>query len=313
MYLFAIGVFIGIFLPLQTAINSRFRERVVSPFLASTISFSVGTIFLGVLVIATHGILIPSSTLFLQQPIWIWLGGILGIVFLTGNILLFPHIGGVQTVIMPILGQILMSMIIDNFGLFSSTQHHLSLLRICGATLVFFGVIIAVALPKMLHKDKLTLASKNNESPLSLLSWCVFGVITGAFSATQTAINGHLCVILKSSVNAAFFSFLIGTIFLWIIVLFKDLKSLKNLGNKNIVWWNWSGGLLGAIFVTGNSFLVPQLGTGVVTVIVLIGMIIGSLLVDHFGLFQSPKHPIQASQIIGIIVMIIGVGIIKLL
>lgn len=313
MYLFAIGVLIGIFLPLQTAINSRLRVSVISPFIASTISFSVGTVFLGILVTATHGVLIPSTTLISNQPLWIWLGGILGIVFLTGNIFLFPHIGGVQTVIMPILGQILSSMLIDNFGLFYSSQHPLTLLRLCGAVLVFVGVIAAVALPSILHKDKLVAKTETRESPLLLFFWRLFGIITGSLSAIQTAINGHLGVILSSSINAAFFSFLIGTIFLWLIVLIKDRKNLKNLKNPQIIWWNWTGGLLGAIFVTGNSFLVPHLGTGVVTVIVLIGMIIGSLLVDHFGLFHSPKHPVQFTQISGIIIMIIGVGIIKLL
>ncbi|MBZ2405988.1 DMT family transporter [Liquorilactobacillus hordei] len=311
MYLFTIGILIGIFLPMQTAINSRLRVFVTSSFIASTISFSVGTLFLGILVAITHGVLLPSTAIISNQPLWIWLGGILGIIFLTGNILLFPHIGGVQTVIMPILGQILASMLIDNFGLFYSSHHPLTFLRLCGALLVFAGVIVSVALPSILHHDKL--AAKTKESSLLLFCWRVFGIITGSFSAIQSAINGHLGVILNSSINAAFFSFLIGTIFLWLIVLIKDRKSLKNLKSSQIAWWNWTGGLLGAIFVTGNSFLVPHLGTGVVTVIVLIGMIIGSLLVDHFGLFLSPKHPVQLTQIIGIIVMVIGVGIIKLL
>ena len=59
--------------------------------------------------------MIPFST----EPWWIWIGGALGVIYLTGNIVLFPKLGSVQTVIMPILGQIVMSMLIDNFGWFT--------------------------------------------------------------------------------------------------------------------------------------------------------------------------------------------------
>ncbi|MFT8823759.1 DMT family transporter [Liquorilactobacillus satsumensis] len=310
MFLFALATVIGIFLPLQTAINSRLRSVVRSSFAASAISFTTGTLCLAVVVTLSQGSLIPAPALFSSQPVWLWVGGLLGVIFLTGNILLFPHLGGVQTVIMPILGQIIASLTIDNFGLFYSQHHPLTLTRILGALIVVLGVFFAIALPEILHKNKLS--SLHHENQIWL--WRFFGILTGSLSATQTAINGHLGSVLHSALNAAFISFFVGSLCLWCIVLgSSSKKTLPRLFNVRFPWWAWSGGLLGAAFVAGNSYLVPLLGTGVVTLIVLLGMIIGSLVVDHFGLFESPRRPLEFTQIFGIVIMIIGVSLIKLL
>ncbi|KRL05942.1 DMT family transporter [Liquorilactobacillus oeni] len=307
-----LGVIIGIFLPLQTAINSRLRKAISSSFLASAISFTTGTLFLGVIATANHSSLIPPANLFSSQPLWLWSGGLLGVIFLTGNILLFPHLGGVQTVIMPILGQIIASLIIDNFGLFFSQHHPLTLLRICGALIVVLGVFFTIALPEILHRDKLQ--AKLHSRPDHQWLWRFFGILTGALSATQTAINGHLGTILHSAINAAFVSFFVGSFCLWCLVICSNSKqAFPRLIKAHFPWWAWSGGLLGAVFVTGNSFLVPLLGTGLVTMIVLLGMILGSLLVDYFGLFESPKRPFEFTQLCGIVIMIIGVSLIKLI
>lgn len=72
-------------------------------------------------------------------------GWAVGVVYLTGNILLFPKLGSVQTVIMPVLGQILAGLLIDNFGWFDSPQSTLTMTRFLGAILVLAGVIITVA------------------------------------------------------------------------------------------------------------------------------------------------------------------------
>ncbi len=95
------------------------------------------------------------------------------------------------------------------------------------------------------------------------------------------------------------------------------LKGRKVLFNnfhiKATAWWNWIGGIMGALFVCANAYLVPIMGTGMVVVILLIGTIIGSILVDQFGLFASQKNSVNLLQLLGVFIMIMGVGMIKLL
>ncbi len=97
-------------------------------------------------------------------PAWIWIGGICGVVFLTGNILLFPKLGGVQTVVLPVLGQILMGLTIDNFGLFYSQQTSLTAFRIAGAVLVLLGVVLVSTAKE--SKAERTDRQKNHHRPL---------------------------------------------------------------------------------------------------------------------------------------------------
>lgn len=313
-----IGLVIGIGLPMQTSINSRLRSALGSPFWASLISFGIGTVFLGVMTLIDRHSLGLNGALFTTQPWWIWIGGILGVIYLTGNIILFPKLGSVQTVIMPVLGQIIAGLLIDNFGLFYSPQSTLDVLRGIGALLVLGGVVVTVAgeswLERRTHQEGLEDTSTVEKAPAHLMIWRLFGVFAGMLSAAQTAINGHLGIVLQSKIQAAFISFLVGVVLLIVIVLVMRPKLQKITGaGQHHPWWMWLGGLLGALFVLGNVYLVPILGTGLSVIIVLVGLMIGSLLIDQFGWLASKRHPVAFIQIVGIFVMIAGVVVIRTL
>ena len=171
-----IGLTIGIGLPIQTSINSRLRTSVGSPFVASGVSFTVGTLFLAVMTLLLDHSLGFSAMLFSSQPLWIWLGGFFGVIYLTGNILLFPKLGSVQTVIMPVLGQILMGLLVDDFGWFGSQRNPLTVVRVLGASLVLLGVICTVALSTWLANHHGTTTVKNASG---LWFWRLAGVVTG--------------------------------------------------------------------------------------------------------------------------------------
>ncbi|RRK10479.1 DMT family transporter [Lactiplantibacillus garii] len=306
-----IGLTIGLGLPIQTGLNSRLRRSVGSPFLASLASFTLGTLFLAVVTLLAEHQLGFSPNVFTTAPAWIWLGGLFGVIYLTGNILLFPKLGSVQTVIMPVLGQILMGLLVDNFGWFGASVARLTVSRVLGAGLVLGGVLITVALNPWLenHHHPVTTARGSHKG-----WWRLVGVFTGMLSASQTAVNGHLGLVLGSSLQAALTSFLMGMLILLVIVLATrtPFKLTQPDGRPN-PWWMWVGGALGALYVLGNVVLVQLVGTGLAVVIVLVGLMAGSLLIDQFGWLQAPRHPVTLVQLGGLLVMIIGVAVIRLL
>ncbi|WP_290773859.1 MULTISPECIES: DMT family transporter [unclassified Exiguobacterium] len=302
-----IGFIIGLLVPVQTSVNTRLRGVVGSPFLASLISFSIGSLFLLILVLLVDGNL-TGLTAAADEPYWIWAGGVLGVIYLTGNILLFPRLGGVQTVIMPIFGQVIMGLLIDHFGLFEANVTTLSLTRIIGATLVLLGVVGTVALGDYLarrHKQQMASTEK------SLFLWRVFGILTGTLGAAQTAINGHLGSVLGSAVKGALISFVIGTIALLLLNLILRTKWQIDR-SQPFPAWVWIGGLIGALFVAGNAFIVPLVGTGLAVVIVTIGLLTGSLLIDRFGWFGAKKQPVTGVQIVSLLVMLGGIVLIRI-
>lgn len=325
-----LGVLAGIGLPIQTSVNTRLRKTVGSPYNASLVSFAVAFVFLILLLIITgQGIVIPFGTL-IKEPAWIWLGGICGLVFLTGNILLFSKLGGVQTVVLPVMGQILMGLLIDNFGLFYSEKSSLSILRIFGAILVIAGVII-VSLAKEIKRGSIVEEMEEEVEEVKedveeeilqkkssiLWLWRLFGIAAGMLSATQIAVNGYLGKVVESPIKASAISFAIGIICLVVLCVILYMK--KNPATTTVSaeeqknpWWMWMGGILGGLYILANIYLSRIIGTGMTVIVLLIGATAGGILVDHFGMFEAPKKPANMMKILGVVIMVAGASVIKL-
>ncbi|KXI40006.1 hypothetical protein ACS94_13695 [Bacillus cereus] len=310
MFAILLAISFGAVFAVQTAINAQLRKFVISPFLASMISFAVGVIFLTITILISGSPLGIPLDLFLNQPIFIWLGGIGGAIALTTNILLFPKLGSVQTAIMPILGMTLMSMLIDNYGWFNSVQYPLGLSRIFGVLLVLIGVCLAIA--KQEKSEKYS-SQTDKESMLNQWIWRIVGIMAGMLMAIQIAINGQLGKVLHSSSHAALVSFFVGTIILIIIVgiIDRSYTNIKEPIKQSAPWWIWLGGILGGSYVLINVYLVDQIGNGQTVILTLFGQIIGSLMVEQFGLLNSLKNRVKPIQIFGLIVMIAGVFLIR--
>lgn len=304
-----IGIFIGVGVSFQTAINSRLRSYLGVPFLSSLVSFSGGTLFLALLATWQGHNLIPTWEMIAQSPWWVWIGGLMGMVALTANILLFAKLGGVQTAIIPLLGQVLMGMLIDSFGWFGSPHIELNWVRLFGVGLVLTGMFCAVVLPSLKRQDN------KSTTDNTIWLWRLFGITAGMLMASQTAINAELARELNSSIQSAFISFFVGGTGLFFIVMLyeRSFSHLKNGIGQGKPWWIWFGGTLGALFIFGSILLVPQIGTGGTIVLFLLGLISGSLLVDRFGLLgASPKH-ILPVQLFGLGILVAGVSVIQLL
>ena len=291
------GIIAGLVLPVQTLVNTRLRASTGTPFSSSLISFAVGTVTLLVIATAVTGGKFGISQA-LGEPLWIWFGGLLGVVALTGNILLFPHLGAIQTVVLPIAGQIMMGVVIDHFGFFDSPASSLTIVRAVGALVTLGGVIAIVAGPGA--------PTKRDDSTMALWLWRLAGFIFGCFTASQSAINGHLGQITGSPVSAALVSFTIGVSALIVLnIILRWRPRIERPDGEANPWWMWVGGVLGALFVLGNAALVPQIGTGLTVVATLLGSMLGSLLIDHMR-----GARVQLRQVVGIAVILIGVVLI---
>ncbi|MGY3716811.1 DMT family transporter [Sutcliffiella cohnii] len=308
-----LGIGIGFGLAAQTAVNSQLRKFVVSPYFASMVSFLVGTIFLAITTIISGAPLGVPLSLFSSEPIWIWIGGLCGVVFLTTNILLFPKIGSVQTTVMPILGIIVMGMLIDHFGWFHSHVQPFGMNRIFGVILVLFGIFLSVVFPEV--KASRQKSEPTEEKEVNQWKWRLIGIGAGMLVSIQAAVNGQLGVALHSSFHAAFVSFFVGSITLLMIVGLKErsFAKIKEPIKQSAPWWVWIGGIIGGLYVLINVYLVGQIGTGQTVVLALFGQIAGSLLVAQFGLFKSVKNQIEFIQVVGLVIMVVGVFLIKMM
>ncbi len=138
-----------------------------------------------------------------------------------------------------------------------------------------------------------------------------FAAGVGLAMATQTAVNSQLRQYLNSPIQAAFFSFLVGTICLAImmLVMMWNGSALKpTLSQLNeIPVWLWVGGLLGVYAITASIYTAPKLGFLTFTGLVLFGQVIMSMLLDHFGLIGVEKNPVNWQRLLGAILIAIGI------
>lgn len=298
----------GAVMPFQTAMNSRLRAAVASPLQSSLSSFSTGTAFLAVLCLLLYGRLGFPLSAVAGQPWWIFSGGALGVVALTTIIFVFPYLGGVQSVILPIIGQMIAGVAIDYWGLFFAPQVPLTPLRILGTAAVAAGVVVAV-----LAGNRAVGGSGSGPGPGAVL-WQAAAVLSGMIIATQAAINGYLGTVIGSGFQAALVSFASGSVILLLICLIRRYPWRVSVpaGHSSNPWWMWTGGPLGAIFISCNALFVPILGAGTTVMASQTGMISSSLLIDKWGLLQAGRRPVTGAQLLGIAIMVAGVVLARL-
>jgi transporter family-2 protein len=131
----------------------------------------------------------------------------------------------------------------------------------------------------------------------------------GALVMLQSPINARLAAAAGGPLWAAFFSFLTGTVALGLAALLAR-QPLLTATLAQAPPWLWVGGLLGAFFVTVTIFAVPQLGAGLMIVLIIAGQMLAALLLDHVG-FLLPAHPLNAGRILGALFILAGVVLIR--
>ena len=293
--------FLGVLTPIQTAANSRLRQSVISPFIASLVSFSVGTMFLLIVTLCEKGGVLIDRELFATLPWWAWLGGICGLWGLTANIIIFPKLGAMQTALMPMLGQIIMGIIIDSFGLLQSSQFQFTFLRFLSILIILLGMFMVIYQKTSGQKGE------------NKLIWQAIGFSGGAIFAMQPSMNSLLSIGLYSSVHAAFISFFTATIVLIVIAVIipSNRVHIPEIFSLDSPWWSWLGGIIGGTFVTGFAFFASKTGIGILLVTSICGLLANSLAIDKFGWFGTLKKRIRPIQYLGLICVVVGIMILR--
>ncbi len=141
---------------------------------------------------------------------------------------------------------------------------------------------------------------------LEISTLLILGLAGGVAMASQAGINAQLRQYMHSPYQAAFFSFLVGTLILGVVVLLQTGSRPQLQEFMAVPYWLWIGGLLGAFGVSVAIILAPRLGAVNLTIIIVCGQLIASLILDHFGWLGFEKHSINWQRIGGVMLVIAG-------
>jgi len=132
-------------------------------------------------------------------------------------------------------------------------------------------------------------------------------LLAGAAMATQAAINGQLRAAVHSPFGAVFISFLVGTLTAGGVLLASGQALPPWPQLRAVPPHLYTGGLLGAFFVTATAVAVPRLGAASVFSGVVAGQLLLALLVDHFRWLGVPGRVLTLGRGLGLLLLLLGV------
>ena len=272
----------GALLPIQASLNAQLARSLGSVPLAADLSYLVGALAL-VAVLLTDRLERPNWSGLVSSPPWSWAGGVLGAWYISSSTYFTYTLGATLTLGLVVGGQVMMGIITDHFGWLNIPQHRLTPHR------RFAVGLLAVALFFLVQP---------RYSPMEILIVLLTASSAGGFLSIGAAANARLRRSLRSPVAAATVNFMVGFSTLTLLLVLGVLGSVDLSRLALVPWWAFLGGLLGAVFVTLNTLVVPQLGLTTTTLAVVCSQMTMSLLVDQWGWFGLTPHPINASRAI---------------
>ena len=133
-------------------------------------------------------------------------------------------------------------------------------------------------------------------------------IFTGIVLAIMISLNGGLGNISGNYASSVIIHFvgLIGIIF---VLIFTKSK-IKNL--KGIPFYMFTGGLIGILTVLFTNIGFMGLGVSLTVSLSLLGQLVTSLVIDHFGYFNMTVVEFDKKKILGLIVIIAGMYVMTL-
>ena len=131
----------------------------------------------------------------------------------------------------------------------------------------------------------------------------------GCFQVLQAMSNGAAA---RSGIRAIWVGAMSATISMLTLIIaavaiyrlpLPDTSLLMAQGMKVVV-----GGMMGGFIVAGLAFVAPKLGPTQTFILYFLVIAVGSALIDSFGVLGTEAKPLQARQLVG--VLLAGLGLV---
>jgi len=129
-------------------------------------------------------------------------------------------------------------------------------------------------------------------------------VTSGVALPIQAAVNSRLRESVGSPILSALVSFLVGMCAL--LLLWTCGFTGRGHAPGPTPWWYWVGGFCGALVVTAAVIAVPRIGTTSLVVFTIVGQLVASVILDHFGWLGVPRFPANPMRILGVCLVVVG-------
>ncbi len=141
----------------------------------------------------------------------------------------------------------------------------------------------------------------------------LLAALSGILIAAQSRVNGGLSAALGNSTEAAVYSFGSGFLLLNFIALANPKvrqgirRIVAGVKSGELPAWRLSAGIMGGIFVAIQTFTVPLIGVALLSVVMIAGQTLASLIVDRIGITGGGKQAITVRRVLAAAITIFAV------
>lgn len=144
----------------------------------------------------------------------------------------------------------------------------------------------------------------------------IWGLIAAAFAVgaavpMQSAINARMAFSQGHPLYGALTNTAVASITLVCLIVALRLPAPNLRAAAQGPMWLWCGGLVGAAFVFGGLFVAPRIGAAAFTAATVLGSVVASLAIDHFGWLNFPVQPLSMWRLMGAACILAGVAMLQ--
>lgn len=136
--------------------------------------------------------------------------------------------------------------------------------------------------------------------------YILLAFLTGIAISVQAGVNANLRQSLTNPVLAAAVSFGTGFVSLLVMLLASGVSVPAIETVRQVSWWKWTGGLIGAVYVTTVIVSVPKIGTANLVSLSVAGQLLAAVVLDHYGLLGFAVHPANGWRLLGMVLIMAG-------
>lgn len=129
------------------------------------------------------------------------------------------------------------------------------------------------------------------------------GLLGGVAVGIQAPVAGAMA----QRVGGASSSFIVhlgGTVASLALLLWRGGEDLHRW--RELPWYMLGSGLFGLVLYLSLNVTVPKLGAGTAIILIIVGQLLVSMLIDHFGAFGIPVRSLDLSRVVGALILLFG-------
>ena len=135
----------------------------------------------------------------------------------------------------------------------------------------------------------------------------LLALVNGTITVISRIVNAALAIRV-GSLRGSLVNHAVGSAFAGLLLVAGLRTGVLQWGGVPLIYF--AGGCLGVLIVAISNYAVQHAGAAVFSVLLLTFHLLGSALIDHFGLMGGAVIPITIPRVIGLALIIVGASLV---